>query len=51
MKISKKFWQALAQVARGTIVHQGNYKVADRQPLIKPHGYDELAKQLKCCCC
>ncbi|WP_198678726.1 hypothetical protein [Pseudidiomarina insulisalsae] len=51
MKLSKAFWKSLAQVAQGNMVQQGNYKVAQREPLIKPHGYDEMMKKLKCCCC
>ncbi|MFC0445161.1 hypothetical protein ACFOD1_08990 [Pseudidiomarina halophila] len=50
MKFSKDFLKALAGVAQGTMVHQGNYKVAaPRQPLIKPHGYDEMLAKLTCC--
>ncbi|MDN7138994.1 hypothetical protein J6I75_00095 [Pseudidiomarina sp. 1APP75-27a] len=58
MKFSKDFLKALGSLSRGTMVHQGNYKVAQfKQPLIKPHGYDELVNQLvnhptaqQCCC-
>lgn len=53
----KKFISVFGEMARGLMFSKGNIKVGVKhpKPVIKPHGYDHLMRQVeqKCCagCC
>lgn len=47
-----QFKKVLAEMARGLMFSKGHISVNHPAPLIKPHGYDELMREVKqnCCC-
>lgn len=46
-----QFKKVLAEIARGLMFSKGSIKVEQPKPMIKPHGYDDLMREVKQKCC